>query len=182
MDWFERPTEEVARALLGATLVHGRVSGTIVETEAYLAEDDPSCHACGRRTRRTEIFWGEGGLAYVYLCYGLHWCLNVVAHAPGAGGVVLLRAVMPIAGLELMRKRRRRDDPAVRLASGPARLTQAFGVTGRLNGADMKTGDFRIEPAGRNPGRIVRGPRIGISKAKELPLRFWLAGNGAVSR
>ncbi|MBI2920180.1 MAG: DNA-3-methyladenine glycosylase [Planctomycetes bacterium] len=179
---FELPTPRAARALLGATLVHGRVAGTIVETEAYAAEDDPACHACNRRTARTEVFWGEGGLAYVYLCYGLHWCLNVVAHPKGRGGVVLLRAAMPVSGLDEMRRRRGRDDPPERVASGPARLTQAFGVSGVLNGADLRRGEFRIEPPVRRPGRIAAGPRIGITKAVGLLYRYWIEGHPAVSK
>lgn len=179
---YELPTPRAARALLGATLFHGRVAGTIVETEAYAAEDDPACHACGRRTARTEIFWGEGGLAYVYLCYGLHWCLNAVAHGKGRGGVVLLRAAMPVSGLAEMRARRGRDDAPERVASGPARLTQAFGVTGRWNGADLKAGPFRIEMPSRRPEKIASGPRIGISKATEIGWRFWIEGHPAVSR
>lgn len=175
-------TPAAAKALLGARLVHGAVAGTIVETEAYAAEGDPACHACGRRTARTEIFWGEGGRAYVYLCYGLHWCLNVVAHAEGKGGVVLLRAVDLEEGIEEARKRRRRDDPAHRLASGPARLTQAFGVTGRLNGVGMASGEFRIELAKRLPGRIESGIRVGITKAVAKRWRFWVKGHPAVSR
>jgi DNA-3-methyladenine glycosylase len=182
-DWFRRPTPEVARALLGARLVHGDAAGMIVETEAYLAEGDAACHAYGRRTARTEIFWGEGGLAYVYLCYGVHWCLNVVAHEPGRGGVVLLRAAMPEQGVEGMRARRCRAGEVVeKLASGPARLTQAFGVTGDLNGADLKAGEFRLEASGRGVGRIRSGPRVGISKGVGRRLRYWLEGHPAVSR
>lgn len=179
---FELPTPRAARALIGAKLVHGAVAGTIVETEAYVAEDDPACHACGRRTARTEIFWGEGGLAYVYLCYGVHWCLNVVAHGKGRGGVVLLRAAMPLRGLDEMRRRRGRDDAPERVASGPARLTQAFGVTGRFNGADLRSGGFRIDLPARAPGRIAAGPRIGITKAVGLRYRYWIEGHPAVSR
>lgn len=175
------PTPEAARALLGARLVHGPVAGTIVETEAYAAEGDPACHACGRRTPRTEIFWAEGGRAYVYLCYGLHWCLNVVAHRPGDGGVILLRAVSLDAGVDVARKRRGRDDAAERLASGPARLTQAFGVTGALNGAEMESGPFRLE-RGERPRTISAGPRIGITKAVSKRWRFWIRGHPAVSR
>jgi DNA-3-methyladenine glycosylase len=178
---YELPTPAAAKALLGARLFHGPVAGTIVETEAYTAENDPACHAFCGRTARTEVMWGEGGLAYVYLCYGLHWCLNAVAHAPGKGGAVLIRAVALDRGIEIARKRRRRDDPAERLASGPARLTQAFGVSGKMNGWDMKKGEFRIEPAKRPPGRIVSGPQIGITKAREKRWRFWISGHPAVS-
>jgi DNA-3-methyladenine glycosylase len=178
---FHLPTPAAAKALLGARLFHGPVAGTIVETEAYTAENDAACHGYNRRTPRTEILWGEGGLAYVYLCYGLHWCLNVVAHGPGKGGAVLLRAVALDEGIDLARKRRQRDDPAERLASGPARLAQAFGVTGAMNGADLVDGELRIELAKRPPGKIAYGPRVGITKAVEKRWRFWLSGSRAVS-
>ena len=181
-DLLQLPTADAARALLGARLVLGPVAGTIVEAEAYAAEGDAACHACRRRTARTEIFWGEVGRAYVYLCYGLHWCLNVVAHEPGKGGVVLLRAAALETGIELARKRRRRDDPPERLASGPARLTQAFAVTGELNGVELKRGPLRIELAEQPPGAIACGPRIGITKAIAKKWRFWVAGHPSVSR
>ncbi|KAF0244151.1 MAG: DNA-3-methyladenine [Planctomycetota bacterium] len=179
---FNLPTPAAARALLGARLIHGAIAGTIVETEAYAAEGDPACHACLRRSARTEIFWGECGRAYVYLCYGLHWCLNVVAHEAGKGGVVLLRAISLEKGIEVARARRRRDDPAERLASGPARLTQAFGVTGAMNGANLQHGDFRIELAKRPPGRVACGSRVGITKAMRKKWRFWVEGHPAISR
>lgn len=152
-----------------------------METEAYTAEDDPACHAFGRRTARTEIFWGEGGRAYIYLCYGLHWCLNVVAHEAGKGGVVLLRAVSLQRGLGLARRRRRSDGPAERLASGPARLTQAFGITGALNATDLRGGKLRIEPASRPGEPISAGTRIGITRAVSRRWRFWLKDHPAVS-
>ncbi|MCC6740212.1 MAG: DNA-3-methyladenine glycosylase [Planctomycetia bacterium] len=180
-DLFSLPTPEAARALLGARLVHGAVAGTIVEAEAYAAEGDAACHAARGRTPRTEIFWAEGGLAYVYLCYGLHWCLNVTAHAPGRGGVVLLRAAAIERGEDIARARRGRADPAERLASGPARLTQAFGVTGAQNAADLRRGAFRIEPADRAPGPVASGPRVGITKAVWKRWRFWLRGHPSVS-
>ncbi len=180
-DVFHLATTAAARALVGSRLVHGTVAGMIVETEAYAAEDDPACHACRSRTPRTEIFWGDGGRAYVYLCYGLHWCLNAVAHEPGKGGVVLLRAVSLETGLDLARQRRQSRDRDERLTSGPARLTQAFGVTGALNATDLTRGELRIEAAKRPPGPVASGPRIGISKAVSKPWRFWLRGHPSVS-
>jgi DNA-3-methyladenine glycosylase len=182
--FFARNSVVVARALLGCLLVHrtpaGVLAGRIVETEAYRGPDDPASHAY-RRTRRSEIMFGRPGVAYVYLSYGVHWCLNVVTEDHGAPGAVLLRALEPIAGVALMRRR----VPAVRaarLASGPGRLTRAMDVRGRHNGADLTRSALYIGEAGRRRGRIVAGPRIGINAAADRPWRFGLAGHPALSR
>jgi DNA-3-methyladenine glycosylase len=133
--FYDRPTVEVARGLLGKILVHGPVAGNIVETEAYLGGDDLAAHSARGLTERTRVIFGPPGHAYVYLVYGMYECLNLVAEADGRPGCVLIRALEPVAGVDLMRRRR----PAARrledLASGPGKLTLAMGITRALNGA-----------------------------------------------
>lgn len=192
-DFFARPTEEVARDLLGTLLcrrtAEGLTIGRVVETEAYGGPDDLASHARAGLTRRTTPMFGEVGHAYVYLIYGMHECLNVVAHGPGAtAGAVLLRALQPVAGADLMRMRRgRAGDPNRLLASGPARLCQAMAVTRSLDAHDLTTGDaLWLAPAdGAVPDSTVAvGPRIGVEYAGEWsarPLRFWISGNASVS-
>jgi DNA-3-methyladenine glycosylase len=190
---FARPTDEVARDLLGTLLCRrtgdGLTVGRIVEAEAYGGPEDLASHARAGVTRRTTPMFGEVGHAYIYLIYGMHECLNVVAHAPEAqAGAVLLRAIEPVQGVELMRARRARpDDPRHALASGPARLCQAMTVDRTLDGHDLTIGDAlwlaaRDEPLAESA--ISCGPRIGVDYAGEwsaLPLRFWLTGNRSVS-
>ncbi len=180
-DFYDRPVVQVARALIGCMLSYGGAAGTIVETEAY-HESEPACHAHRGLTPRTEVMFGEPGHAYVYRSYGIHALLNAVCEPPGVGAAVLIRALAPAAGVELMRSRRRVPDE--HLCSGPGRLTQALGVGLDLNRSSLLTGP--IEVYERNPGRsalaIVAAPRIGITKAAELPWRFCLAGEGNVSR
>ncbi len=180
--FFERSVQRVARDLIGCTVVHGRTAGVIVETESYHAED-PACHAFNGRTRRNEVLFGPPGHAYVYFSYGIHSLLNFVAEPEGDAAAVLIRALDPTRGLELMRKRRgleRAED----LCSGPGKLTQALGIGLELNGGPLDSGPIRVLPREgrwRRP-RIVTAPRIGISKAQELPWRFCAAGNRCVSR
>ena len=185
--FYARPTEVVARRLLGHLLVSTiggrRTAGRIVETEAYLGPHDPACHAFGgRRTARTEWLFGPPGTAYIYFTYGMHWCLNAVTRREGYPAAVLIRALEPLAGLETMRRRRGHTADRT-LCSGPARLCMALGITGRLNGAPLQRGPLRIfrmvVPA--RP-RIVRTPRVGITRAADWPLRYLLADSPWVSR
>src|SRR5262245_447999 len=184
--FYARPTEEVARGLLGRVLVSNiggrgqRTAGRIVEVEAYVGPDDPACHAYGhRRTARTEPLYGAPGTAYVYFTYGMHWCLNAVTESPGFPAAVLIRALEPIAGFETMRARRGTEP----LCTGPARLCEALGVTGKLNGSSLQRGVLRIVRGKKpKPGDIVTGPRIGITQATDWPLRFYLKDSLWLSR
>ncbi len=177
----------VARRLLGQILISDvngrRVAGRIVETEAYVGPDDPACHGYrARRTRRNASLFGPPGTAYVYFTYGMHWCLNAVTEAVGFPAAVLLRALEPLTGFATMR-RRRGDVPDRALCSGPAKLCEALGVTGRLDGTSLQRGVLRIV---RDPSRqrrdIIVTPRVGISRAVDWPLRFLIAGSPWVSR
>jgi DNA-3-methyladenine glycosylase len=172
---------------LGHLVVSGsgrrRVAGRIVETEAYTGPDDPACHAWKqRRTPSVESLYGPPGTVYVYFTYGMHWCMNAVTGRAGFPAAVLLRALEPVDGLGWMR-RRRGGLPDRRLCAGPAMLCQALGVTGAQDGGSLVDGPLWIE---RNPDRgrprVAVGPRIGISRAVDLPLRFWIAGSPWVSR
>ncbi|MDR7556655.1 MAG: DNA-3-methyladenine glycosylase [Armatimonadota bacterium] len=185
--FFARDAVVVARALLGCLLVHetpqGRLVGRIVETEAYRGPDDPASHAY-RQTARSTIMYGPPGVAYVYFTYGMHWCLNVVTGGPGVPGAVLLRAVEPIEGEARMRRLRGVGPavPAARLAAGPARLTRAFGVDRRHNGADLTAPPLYLAAGGRRRGAVLAGPRVGVAAAHDRPWRFGLAGSPALSR
>jgi DNA-3-methyladenine glycosylase len=184
--FYDRATEDVARELLGAVLEHrtaeGVVRGRIVETEAYLGPHDPACHAAAGLTARTRTLHGPPGTAYVYFIYGMHWCFNAVTREEGHGSAVLIRALEPSSGLDLMR-RRRGVDRDVDLTSGPARLCDAFGIAGAQNGVRLDRGPLRILRGVEVPDEdVVISPRIGIRKAAEWPLRFHLRGNPFVSR
>jgi DNA-3-methyladenine glycosylase len=184
--FYLRPARAVARDLLGCLVVSRRgralTAGRIVETEAYLGPEDAASHAAFRPGSHALIY-GEGGFAYVYLNYGIHYCLNAVAGPAKRPGCVLIRALEPVAGLEMMARRRGIGSDSTRLASGPGNLTRALGVTLRDNGADLTRGLFTIEPPDRpRDFRIRIGPRVGITRAVELRLRFWIAGNLFVSR
>ncbi|MBI5836388.1 MAG: DNA-3-methyladenine glycosylase [Candidatus Eisenbacteria bacterium] len=193
--FYNRPTVEVARALLGHLLVRsegGRLLvGRIVETEAYVGEEDPACHAARGRTARNEVMYGPPGYSYVYFTYGMHHCLNAVTEREGYPAAVLLRAVEPLAGVERMCERRgiqRSGEgaaPDPRIASGPARLAQAFGLTREHSRLDLTRDDgaLRIERAGpRRRERVGVSGRIGISVARETQWRFFIEGNVHVSR
>ncbi|HWE50869.1 MAG TPA: DNA-3-methyladenine glycosylase [Bryobacteraceae bacterium] len=178
--FYARDSAEVARDLLGKILVHGRCSGIIVETEAYLAANDLASHAAIGITNRNRIMFGPPGHAYVYLSYGMHECANVVANSPGA---VLIRALEPLEGIAAMRTRRPSAKTERDLTSGPGKLTQAMAITRALNGVDMTKGRFVIldhQPV--TQVEIDVGPRIGITKCADLPLRFSVKGNRFVSR
>jgi len=183
-DLLVRPTDEAARLLLGCLVVtdlpEGRCVGRIVETEAYFGPDDPASHAFNRGRGRVAVMSGEAGVAYVYRSYGLHAMLNVVAKPPGETGAVLVRALEPLAGLELMRARRGQEDVRA-LCSGPGKLCQAMGIALDDHGRDLLT-DERVWLAEGTPVEaICRGPRVGITRAVDWPLRFWEAGNPFVS-
>jgi len=148
--------------------VHGETSGIIIETEAYLGVGDLAAHSAAGITPRTRVIFGEAGHAYVYLNYGIHECLNIVTLPEGVAGCVLIRALKPVGGIEKMRVRR---NNAKDLAGGPGKLTQALGITRALNGADVTKGPLTIHDVGiTHEIRITE--RIGISKSKELMLRF----------
>lgn len=177
--FFGRSVHEVAPDLIGCTLAVGPTAGVIVETEAYDA-DDPACHAFGGPTPRNQVLFGPPGVAYVYLSYGVHSLLNAVAEPEGSAAAVLIRALEPTDGIELMRDRRGRPDE---LCSGPGRLTQALGVGLDLNGAPITKPPFEIlEPAPGARPRVVAGTRIGISKGVELPWRYCAEGSRFASR
>lgn len=176
--FFAQPVAGLARALLGCTLLVDGVGGRIVETEAY-DRADPAAHSFRGRTPRNAAMFGPVGHAYIYRSYGLHWCLNVVGgEAPGAA--VLIRALEPTHGLELMAARRGVAAPRL-LCSGPGRLAQALGLTGALDGAPLDQPPFALL-SGQPSERVVAGPRIGITKAADHPWRFGLAGSRFLSR
>ena len=184
--FYLRPAGAVARDLLGCVLVARRrgaiTAGRIVETEAYLGPEDRASHAAFRPGSHA-LFYGEGGVAYVYLNYGMHCCLNAIAGRKGHPGCVLIRALEPVMGLAAMTRRRGvpRDSP--RLAGGPGNLTRALGVTLAHNGADLTAGRLTIEPpAEPRDFRIASGPRVGITRSRNLRLRFWIAENRCVSK
>jgi DNA-3-methyladenine glycosylase len=184
--FYARPTSEVARRLLGhlvASWVGRRqVVGRIVETEAYLGPYDPACHAYGhRRTPRTEALYDRPATAYVYFTYGMHWCLNVVTERVDYPAAVLIRALEPLDGLEVMR-RRRGGVPDRALCAGPARLCQALGITGVENGTSLIEGRVRILRGSGPRSPITVTPRIGVTQAADWPLRFLIAGSPWVSR
>jgi DNA-3-methyladenine glycosylase len=186
-DFYARPVLEVAPDLIGCTVDHGGSSGVIVETEAY-HESEPASHAFAGLTPRTTTLYGEPGRAYIYRSYGIHALLNAVCEPAGVGSGVLIRALLPVSGIERMRARRgliggrpaREQD----LCSGPGKLTQALGITLAQNATSLITGPIRIHArAGdwRDPA-VLQGTRIGITRAVELPWRFCAVGNRHVSR
>ncbi|WP_119154049.1 DNA-3-methyladenine glycosylase [Caldimonas tepidiphila] len=176
---FSAPSWEVARRLIGATLLVDGVGGRIVETEAYDRED-PASHSHAGPTPRNASMFGPPGHAYVYRSYGIHWCLNLVCREEGHGAGVLIRALEPTQGLDAMRARRGVEDPRL-LCSGPGRLGQALAITRAHDGLPLDRPPFLVLPA-ETPADVVVGPRIGISKAVDLPWRFGLAGSRFVSR
>jgi DNA-3-methyladenine glycosylase len=184
--FYLRGARTVARDLLGCVLVSRRgraiTAGRIVETEAYLGPEDAASHAAFRPGSHA-LFYGEGGHAYVFVNYGVHHCLNAITGRRGAPGCVLIRALEPVSGLAAMARRRGISRDGKHLASGPGNLTQALGVTLRDNGVDLTTGGLTIEPPpSPRDFRIATGPRIGITRAADLPLRFWISGNRSVSK
>ncbi len=175
-----RSPHEVAPDLIGAELFLDGVGGVIVEVEAY-DHEDPAAHAFGnRRTARNASMFLPGGAVYVYRSYGIHWCLNIVCAEEGVAGAVLVRALQPTEGLEEMRVRRGVADPRL-LCSGPGRLCQALGITREHDGLSVLAPPFELR-ARRAPVEVVRGTRIGITKAADRPWRYGLAGSRFVSR
>jgi DNA-3-methyladenine glycosylase len=155
------------------------VGGVVVETEAY-APDDPASHSFGGRTSRNVTMFGPPGRLYVYRSYGVHWCANVVSDEDGVGAAVLLRALEPSVGLDVMRARRGVDDPHL-LAAGPGRLTEALGISGAHDGLDLASPPFElIAPV--SPSDVVGSTRVGIRRAVDRPWRYSLAGSTFVSR
>ncbi len=182
--FYSRPTLTVARDLLGKVLVHqtpeGVASGMIVETEAYIGEDDPACHAAPGPTRRNAPLYGPPGAAYVYLNYGIHYLVNAVTEPEGQPAAVLIRALRPLDGIPLMIERRP-GAAAAHLCRGPGNLTRALGISLAENRLDLSSSRLTVEDRGLRIGKVSRGPRIGIRVAVERPWRFWIAADPAVS-
>lgn len=184
--FYARPAVALAPDLLNKVIACGPVAGRIVEVEAYAGADDPASHAYRGRTLRNDVMFGPPGHLYVYFTYGMHYCVNIVAASEGQASAVLLRALAPLCGTEVMAERRGTTSasPLV-LTSGPAKLAQALGIDRRYNGADLAAAQPAItlfsdgvEP----PGRPSQGPRIGIRAAVEFPWRWWVPGDPNVSR
>jgi DNA-3-methyladenine glycosylase len=174
--FYERNTVEVARDLLGKVLAHGPTAGLIIETEAYLGGEDLASHSAIGVTDRTRVIFGPPGHAYVYFIYGMYECLNLVAEPEGQAGCVLIRAVQPLVGIDIMRTRRPKAKRVEDLASGPGKLTLAMGITRRQNGVDVTRGDLVVRELKDQPQlEIEVTPRIGITKCADLPLRFVIA-------
>ena len=186
----------LAQKLLGCTLVHdspkGRTSGVIVETEAYLT-DDPACHAYRRKTNRNAAMFGVAGTVYVYQIYGMHYCVNIVSAEEGQGEAVLIRALQPVGGIDLMEARRKAkiENEIIRqsvfdlrhLCNGPAKLVQAMGISiPKHNGSSLIDGPMYILPRLTNDFEMVTTTRIGITQGADLPYRFYIKGNAFVSR
>jgi DNA-3-methyladenine glycosylase len=185
--FYLRPTLTVARELLGKVLVHrtpaGTLAGVIVETEAYIGEDDPACHAAPGPTSRNAPLYGPPGLAYVYLNYGIHYLVNAVTEAKGHPAAVLIRALDPLDGIPLMQGRRGRSGEIATsdLCRGPGNLTQALGITLTENLLDLVAGPLTIQDRGLAIDDVSQGSRIGIRVGTDRPWRFWATGHPAVS-
>ena len=170
-----------AQSLLGSRIVNGDVAVRLTEVEAYAGPLDPASHAY-TRTPRSEIMFGPPMRLYVYFAYGIHWCANVVWGEEGTAGAVLMRAGRVVSGLDQARRRRGAAVPDQRLASGPANLTRALGICGTDNGTDLRDAEGPHLEFGTGPAPIiVAGPRVGVSKAADVPWRFWIAGDRSVS-
>lgn len=187
-EFYDRPTLTVARELLGKVLVHrtpgGIAAGMIVETEAYIGEDDPACHAAPGPTPRNAPLYGPPGIAYVYLNYGIHYLVNAVTEAEGHPAAVLIRALDPLDGMRLMARRRAPDGrhiDAKDLCRGPGNLTRALGITLAANMLDLTGSALFIEDRGLAVDDVSWGPRIGIRVGVDRPWRCWVAGHPAVS-
>lgn len=185
--FYQGATTEIAQGLLGKILLHqtpeGAVAGRIVETEAYLFEGDPACHAHRGRTKRNAAMFEAGGVAYIYLIYGMHYCFNVVTSKKDRGEAVLIRALEPLIGLTLM-QRRRGSDELRNLCRGPGRLAQAMAFDRKLDGSSLISGPISIHEPGIEIDRvfsICASSRIGIRQAQDLPLRFSVKGSQFVS-
>jgi DNA-3-methyladenine glycosylase len=182
-DFYSAPTLILAREILGKYLTHrtkdGFLSGRIVETEAYIGSDDQASHARFGYTPRSRLMFGPPGYAYIYFIYGMYHCLNVVTEQPGMPAAVLIRALEPVDGLEIMMRRRgRRSD----LTNGPGRLCRALGIDGSLNGIDLCGDELYIEDRGGKMREIISSPRVGVSGGKGKHWRFYIKGNRWISR
>ena len=177
--FFDRPVLRVARDLIGATLLFRGVGGIIVELEAY-HHADPAAHSFNGKTARNAVMFGPAGHAYVYRSYGIHWCVNVVCEAEGSASAVLIRAIAPTHGIPAMRRRRGVTDERL-LCSGPGRLCQALGITHAQNALVLDKPPFELRARDKTP-EVVRGVRIGITKAADLPWRFGLKDSRHLSK
>lgn len=190
LKFYLRPATVVARELLGKLLVHkspeGTTAGMIVETEAYEGAVDKACHAWHNRSPRTEVIYQQGGLAYVYLIYGMYNCFNVVAGPRETADAVLIRALEPVQGVELMQRRRGAGVSVANLCRGPGKLCEALGITREQYGADLRTSHLTIEPYQKIREELVAvSPRVNIAYAEEaqsFPWRFYVKDNIYVSR
>jgi DNA-3-methyladenine glycosylase len=191
-EFYERPTLDVARDLIGKVLVHetaaGRTSGMIVEAEAYIGEGDPACHAAPGPTARNQPLYGPPGVAYVYLNYGMHYLVNAVTEPAGSPAAVLIRALAPLEGVPLMRRRRVRGTgrsasslDEAEICRGPGNLTRALGIGPGQNQLDLTRGSLVIEERGLKADRVAWSPRIGIRVGAERPWRIYVAAHPAVS-
>jgi DNA-3-methyladenine glycosylase len=177
--FFNRSVHEVAPELIGAVLLFNGVGGRLVEVEAY-HQSEPAAHSFNGPTPRNTVMFGPAGYAYVSRSYGIHWCLNFVCEPPGSAGAVLIRAIEPTEGLAAMRRRRGTANERL-LCSGPGRLCEALGITGKHNGLSLTDPPFEIFAAEGNTG-VVAGPRIGITKAVDLPWRYGEKGSRFLSK
>jgi DNA-3-methyladenine glycosylase len=177
--FFDRSVHAVAPDLIGATFLFAGAGGVITEVEAY-HHTDPAAHSYNGQTPRNAVMFGPPGYFYVYRSYGIHWCINFVCEAAGSASAVLLRALEPTVGLVAMQKRRRTEDPRL-LCSGPGRLTEALGITVAQSGCAVDAAPFELR-ARADAVEIIAGPRIGITKAAELPWRYGLAGSRFLSK
>jgi DNA-3-methyladenine glycosylase len=177
--FFDRSVHDVAPDLIGATLLFDGVGGLIVEVEAY-HHTDPAAHSFNGQTPRNSVMFGPPGFAYVYRSYGIHWCVNVVCEAAGSASAVLIRALQPTHGIAAMQRRRKVEDERL-LCSGPGRLTQALGITIAQNGLPLDRAPFDWRER-TDVVDIVAGPRIGITKAADLPWRYGLKGSRFLSK
>ncbi|MBS3089760.1 DNA-3-methyladenine glycosylase [Candidatus Pacearchaeota archaeon] len=183
--FYLQPTIEVAKQLLGCILVHeteeGLMAGKIVETEAYL-QDDPACHAYRGQTKRNETMFGLPGRAYIYFTYGMYHCFNVVTQPKGVGEAVLIRALEPLRGIDIMKINRKIED-IKNLCSGPAKLVIAMGIDKNYNGISLASGNLTIHKREikLSEDKIFATTRIGISRGQEMPLRFYIKNNEFIS-
>ena len=178
--FYDRPVQRVARELIGCELLVNGVGGVIVEAEAY-HQSEPACHAYAGLTPRTEVLFGAPGLAYVYLSYGIHSLVNAVCEEEGVGAAVLIRALEPRYGLKAMVERRGLEDPRL-LCAGPGRLSRALGIGLDLNGRSLARAPFELRVGTGDPPEVVAVPRIGITRAVDLPWRYCAAGSRFLSR
>ena len=185
--FYDRPTETVARELLGAILecrtAEGTAAGRIVETEAYIGEHDLACHAAAGKTLRTAPLYGPPGIAYVYFIYGMYWCFNAVTRAEHEPSAVLVRALEPVRGIDLMRRRRPKVKRDVELTNGPGKLCLALGITGDHTWHELHKPPLVIREGEEIPdSRVVVTPRIGITEWADAPLRYFISDNPFVSK